>query len=236
MLLAHAEEIGSMRGKTSRLSHAARGDHKFCRDWIVGAPRSQLPGSGSRLRLARNDNPGLKATSSPSPPPSPQLSRCGGGGFRGALASSMARTCSLRWVKASASKAARRPAFFRAAARSLGTSTSRGAVSQLQRDLDLCAVLHAAGFPVDLGQRQQELAAHDGHRAAVGVAVEGDGDFRALALPEALHHRRGALRSPWRPSLRPCGSVILNLGMCASPRCGREHIARFVVGERDPQG
>ena len=111
---------------------------------------------------------------------------------------------------------------------------ARGGV-QLKRDLDLCAVLHAAGFPVDLGQWQQELAAHDRDVGAVGVAVEGDGDFRALALPEAFHHRRRDLDAHG-VHIFGLAERDLEFGHVRLPPVWREHIARFVVGERDPQG
>jgi hypothetical protein len=86
-------------------------------------------------------------------------------------------TCALRWLGASTSNRSREPASARAAARSSGSSTVRGAVSR--------ASSTESGLGALVGrERDQVASAHHPDRAAVGEPVDRHGHGGAPAAAE----------------------------------------------------
>ena len=92
----------------------------------------------------------------------------------------------LAVVNASAAKSFVRPAFFRAAARSFGDLDLARRGVEFKCHFNLVVAFTPALSRCSFAKRQHVLAAHDGDRAAIGVAFERDGDLRLLALAEPL--------------------------------------------------
>ena len=146
------------------------------------------------------------------------------------FAPSIERTCHDRLLYDSASNVRRAAgSASRAAAKSAGTVTSRGAVSSSRSMSMLVAALHAGAGPVLRADPDPRLAAHDGDAVAVRVAVDRDEDLRPAPGSERGHDPRpgrGTRSRSCRSGRGSCGNAwsVLRVRWCSRRRESRRRV------------